>query len=322
MKMITIKDIEKVYSVIKKDICCTPLQYAPELSKISKSEVYLKMENAQLTGSFKIRGVLSKISTLPKSSFRKKFVAASTGNHAAAFAYVLNKLRCRGILFLPKNTSKAKIENLSQYDVELRFYGNNSVEAERKATEHAREINGVLIHPYNDKHIIKGQATIGIEIKNQLPGVEVVLAPVGGGGLVSGLCLAFQNEMTNVIGCQPTNCAEMHESIQKGEIVEPSMLSTISDATSGGIEANAMTFSICRKYLSGFELISEEKIKRAIAFVAKKYSTQIEAAAALPVAALMNSKKYQGKKTVLVLTGQRINEDLFNKIINTYGDHY
>ncbi|NER13006.1 pyridoxal-phosphate dependent enzyme [Leptobacterium flavescens] len=321
--MITIEEVNKAYENIRADIRRTSLEFSPELSRISGAEVYLKMEQLQLTGSFKIRGVLNKIRSIETADFNKTFVAASTGNHAAAFAYASDRFNFKGDLFLPEKTSEAKIRAIEKYAVKKIFYGRNSMETEAKATSHAQEINGILIHPYNDIHIICGQGTIGVEIKEQLPELDTVLAPIGGGGLISGLCAYFQDDKTvNVIGCQPANADEMYASVKEGHIVSPSTLDTISDATAGGIEENALTYDICKKMLSGFEIIEEEAIKKAVAFIVKYHQTLVEPASALPVAALLNSKNYKGKKVVLVLTGKKINTSLLTQILVEYGNYY
>jgi threonine dehydratase len=320
--MITAREISDVYEIIAKDLYRTPLIYSPELSRISGASVYLKMEHLQKTGSFKLRGILSKISTLASKDFEKTFVAASTGNHAAAFAYASEKFDFEGVLFLPEGTKEAKLKALDQYSVRRIFHGKSSMETEAKATSYSREIGGVLVHPYNDPDIIKGQGTIGVEILEDLPGVDAVLAPIGGGGLISGLCSFFNESQTDVIGCQPVNAQEMYDSVKKNEIVPPSSLSTISDATAGGIEENAISFDICKEQLWGFELIEEEEIKKALAFIIKYHQTIIEPASALPVAALLGSNKYKGKKVALVLTGRKVDIKILNDIISTYGDYY
>lgn len=321
--MITSTAIEHAYEGIKNDIYKTPLVFSPELSRISGAQVYLKMENAQRTGSFKIRGVLHKIGTIDKKEFQKPFVAASTGNHAAAFGHASEKFGFKGILFLPEKTSEAKVKALEPYGIKKVFYGKNSRETEAKATAYAKEINGVLIHPYNDPSIIKGQGTIALEIKEQLPTVNTIIVPVGGGGLISGIASYFSNDPTvDIVGCQPVNAAEMYHSIRKDHIVPTSTLDTIADAAAGGIEAGSITFEICKKLLSGVELSEEEAIKKALVFMAKHHPEPLEPTSALPVSTLLNTKKYQGKNVVLVLTGKKINASLLTEILNIYGhDH-
>lgn len=320
--MIRAREIEDTYNNIKDDLFQTPLIYSHELSKLSGATVYLKMEHLQKTGSFKLRGMLSKITTLGQGDFRKVFVTASTGNHAAAFAYASDLYGFKGVLFMPEKTSPAKIKAIDHYPIQKIFYGKSSMEAEARAGEYAKETGAMLIHPYNDIDIIKGQGTIGVEISGILGKVDNVFAPIGGGGLISGLCLYYSETATDVIGCQPVNAQEMYESVLRGGIVAPSKLNTISDATAGGIEANAISFDICRKYLAGFELIEEEDIKKALAFIAKYHQTLIEPASALPVAALLRENSYKGKIVVLVLTGRKINIDLLTNILNSYGDYY
>ncbi len=316
------KDIQETYLDIKGDILKTPLQYSAKLSKISGAKVFLKMEHLQYTGSFKIRGVIGKIKSLEKNDFQKVFVAASSGNHAVAFAYASEKFGFEGVLFMPKNVNNVKKDTLKTSKIKKYLYGKNNMEAEAKATAYAKENGSVLIHPYNDPEIIKGQGTIGIEILEQFPEVDTVLAPVGGGGLISGLCSSFNDDKVNIIACQPVNAPEMYESVKCGKIVPPSKLFTIADATAGGIEADSLTFEICKNQLDDFELVNENEIKKAIAFIFNHHKTIIEPGAALPVAALLNTKRYKGKNVVLVLTGKRIEPHLLTKIINDYGNSY
>ncbi len=321
--MISRKDIEDRYLIIRDSIDKTSMLFSPELSKISGARVYLKMENLQRTGSFKIRGVLSKLSTLDAKELDKTFVAASTGNHAAAFGYAAEKFGYTGVLFLPEKTSNTKVKALERFPIEKIFFGKNSVETEAKATDYAKEIDGLLIHPYNDIDIIKGQGTITIEIEEQFPEVDTILVPIGGGGLISGIASYYaKNENVTIIGCQPVNAAEMYHSIQKGAITLPGMLDTISDATAGGIEAGAITFDMCQHLISDYELIEEEDIKKALAFVVKYHQTLIEPASALTVSPLLTTKKYKGKNVVLVLTGKKINTDLLTEILLNYGNYY
>lgn len=305
--MISLKEIEKAYMNIKNDILETPLVYSQKLSEISGARVYLKMENLQKTGSFKIRGVLNKLNNINKSDFNKTFVAASTGNHAAAFAYSSEKFEFKGVLFLPENVSEVKLKALDKFKVDKRLFGKNSMETEQKATTFSKEIDGILIHPYNDKHIIEGQGTVGLEIYKQLPEVTKILTPIGGGGLISGICSYFGDfNNIEVIGCQPKNACEMYDSINQNHIVAPSTLTTIADASAGGIENNAITFEICKKHISTFEIIDEVSIKKAVAFMVKYHNTEIEPTSAIPIAAMLNSKNYINETVVLVLTGKKL----------------
>ena len=320
---ITPAAIKTAYQTIKNDIYQTPLEYSAKLSEISGANVYLKMEQLQNSGSFKIRGVLNKLKQLKASDFGKTFVAASTGNHAAAFAHASQKFRFKGVIFMPEQASEAKIEALKAFDVQIIRYGKNSMETEARAAQHATKIGGILVHPYNDPEIIKGQGTIGIEIQAQLPTVNTVLAPIGGGGLISGLASYFtETSGVQVVGCQAVNAQEMYLSVKQGAIVPPSSLHTIADAAAGGIEANSLTFEICKKHLTGFELIAEHDIRKAVAFAVKHHHTIIEPGAVLPIAALLKSKAYKGKNVALVITGKKISHQLLTEILNQYGNNY
>ncbi|WP_299161042.1 threonine/serine dehydratase [uncultured Tenacibaculum sp.] len=322
--MISKENIEKAYKNIKEDIYKTPLEYSEKLSKISGVNVYLKKEYLQLTSSFKIRGVLNKIKSLNSKEFDKTFVAASTGNHAAAFGLASEKFNFKAKLFLPKNIAEEKLKSLSKYKFDKVLYGDTSVETEKKATQYAKDIEGVLIHPYNDVEIIKGQGTIALEIEQELPKVDAVIAPIGGGGLISGIASYFsKNRKVKVIGCQPENASEMYDSIKEGEIVSPSKLHTIADAAAGGIEVNAITFTICKKQLEEVTLVNEKAIKKAVAFLFKYHNIIVEPTAALPVAALLEGNvKKEYKNVVLVLTGKKINKELLKEINETYGNCY
>jgi threonine dehydratase len=319
--MIGQKDIEKAYSNIKNDIHETPLVYSKQLSDLSGANVYLKMEQLQKTGSFKIRGVLNKLNSVNKIDFNKTFVAASTGNHAAAFAYASEKFGFNGVLFLPENVSIIKRKALDKFKIDKRLFGKNSMETECKATSFAKEVDGVLIHPYNDKQIIEGQGTIGLEILEQLPEVTKIITPIGGGGLISGICSYFSNNKNvEIIGCQPKNASEMHDSINLNKIVVPSTLTTIADAAAGGIEKDSITFDICKKQISNIEIIDEESIKKAVALMIKYHDIEIEPTAAIPVAVILNSKEFANENVVLVLTGKKIDKKILNEILSTYGE--
>jgi len=317
------KDIETAYHRIKDDIVRTPLVRSPKLSAISGANVYLKMEHLQITDSFKIRGVLTKLKSIAKEDFDKTFVAASTGNHAAAFGHASDTFGFKGVLFLPKNVVREKLNGISNHAIEKICYGNSSMEAERRATEYTKEIDGLLIHPYNDLNIIKGQGTIAVEIADQFPEVDTIIAPIGGGGLISGICSYFSDHKNiSIIGCQPKNASEMEQSIRNNKIVAPSTLETVADAAAGGIERNSLTFTICKKHLSHIDTIKEEDIKKAVVFLYKYHKTIVEPTAALPVASLLAGKKYQNKNVVLVLTGKKISTELLTEINNTYGNCY
>jgi len=224
----------------------TPLEYSPYLSKMGNCEVYLKLENLQLTGSFKARGAMNKILSLPRGT---EITTASSGNHGLAVAYALKKLEGTGTLYLPTTAALVKIEKLRNYDIQLEFYGSDSVETEIFAKEIANRDNKVFISPYNDPKIIGGQGTIGIELTRQLAKIDVVFVTIGGGGLIAGIAgyLKEVNPSVEIVGCLPQNSAVMYESIKAGKIIDMESKPTLSDGSAGGIEPNAITFELCQK---------------------------------------------------------------------------
>jgi len=282
--------------------------------------VYLKLENWQVTGSFKARGAMNKILQLPEKD-QDMVVTASTGNHAEAVSYSLDRVGGKGVIFLPENVSGIKIEKLKFYkSVRLEFYGNDSVETEEKAKNWASENGYPYVSPYNDMDVICGQGTIGYEIVDQLGESEAdcVFVPVGGGGLISGVAgyLKHQWRDVEVIGCQPVNSAVMSKSINAGRILDIRSLATISDGTAGGVEKDAITFEFCQKLVDSWVLVSEQQIKRAVKLILEYESMIVEGSAGLSLAALLETRqKYRGKKVILILCGSKINADLLREIV-------
>jgi len=296
----------------------TPLEYSPYLSNLGQSNVYLKLENFQITGSFKIRGVINKILSLSEEEKRRGIIAASTGNHGVAVAYAIKKFGLRGMIFLPENVSEAKLNDILSYGVEVKFYGKDSVETEKYARKYAKKEGMIYISPYNDEKIIAGQGTIGVELLEQLKDVDVVFIPVGGGGLISGIAIYLKSMIPDVkiIGCQPENSPVMYKSIKAGKILTVTSKPTISEGTAGGIEEDAITFHICKELVDDFVLVSEEEILKAIRLMIEKHHILVEGAAALSIAAYMKKREeYRGKNIVLLVTGRRLSIEWLKKVV-------
>lgn len=294
---------------IREHIRETPAEFSPYLSRLGNCRAYLKLENLQITGSFKLRGAMNKFLSLDRDEKARDLVTASSGNHGAAFAYVLQKFGVRGTVFLPENASQAKVEALRLYEADLEFHGDDCIKSEMAAMEAAERQNRVFVSPYNDLKIIGGQATIGIELERQLEKVDTVLVPVGGGGLISGVAgyLKSADENIEIVGCQPENSAVMVESIKHGEIIEMPSKPTLSDGTAGGIERGTMTFDICRSLVDEFVLVTEDEIKEAIRLLIERHHMLAEGSGALSVASFLKSKeKYEGRDVVLLVSGSKI----------------
>jgi len=313
------KEIEKAEKKIRKYIRETPLVYSPFLSKQSGCEVYLKFESAQITGSFKLRGTLNKILSLSKKERKTILVTASSGNHGAAFAYTVKKFGLKGMIYLPGNTTKAKIDALKDFDVVLKFFGTDCVKTEEHARSEAEKNDLLYIPPYNDLKIIAGHGTIGIELLRQIDKIDSVFVPVGGGGLISGIVgyLKPAAENIKIIGCQPLNSPVMYKSVRVGKIIEMESKPTLSDGSAGGIEKGAVTFDICKKYVDDFALVSEQEIKEAMRLLIEKHFTLVEGAGALSVASFLQQKElYKRKTVVLVLSGSKVALEQLKEVIS------
>ncbi|UCG04715.1 MAG: threonine/serine dehydratase [Candidatus Heimdallarchaeota archaeon] len=293
----------------------TPLEYSPYLSKIGNSKVYLKLENIQLTGSFKARGAMNKILSLTRGT---EITTASSGNHGLAVAYSLSKLGGIGTIYLPTTTAPVKIEKLRNYDIQLEFYGTDSVEAEIFAKEIAHRDKKVFISPYNDLEIIGGQGTIGLELTRQLAKIDVVLVTIGGGGLISGIAgyLKNLNPDVEIVGCLPQNSAVMYESIKAGRILDMESKPTLSDGSAGGIEPDAITFELCQRYVDLYILVNEEEIANSILLMLEKHHMVVEGAAGVTIAAFLKEKdRFKEKNVVLIMCGGNISIQQLKEII-------
>jgi threonine dehydratase len=310
--------IEEALKRIAPHIRRTECRPAPAISEIVGGEVFLKLENLQDSRSFKLRGVINKILSLSEDDSQKLLVTASTGNHAAAFAHALQLFGLRGKLFMPKTSAAVKVENVRSTGVPFELVGEDCIEAEAHAAAFARSGGHVWISPYNDPMIVDGQGTVAVELMEQLGNIDVVLAPVGGGGLIGGIAgyLKAVDPSIEVIGCQPINSCVMYESINAGEILDIESLPTISDGTAGGIEAGAMTFDLCRRHVDDFILLEEEEIVAAMRFLHEKEGVTIEGAAALSTAAVLKERKrFAGRRIALIVSGGRVDETTIAKVM-------
>ncbi|MBD3852530.1 MAG: threonine/serine dehydratase [Acidobacteria bacterium] len=310
--------IEETSRRIAPHVCRTECRSAPALSDKVGAEVHLKLENLQDSGSFKLRGVINKVLSLTEEDSQKLLVAASTGNHGAAFAHALQLFGLRGKLFMPKTSAAVKVENVRSTGVPFELVGEDCIEAEAHAAAFARSGGHVWISPYNDLDVVHGQGTVAVELMEQLEGVDTVLAPVGGGGLMSGIA-AYLNAVDpsiEVIGCQPLNSCVMYESIKAGEILDIESLPTISDGTAGGIESGSITFDLCRRHVDDFILLEEAEIVAAMRFLHEMEGVTIEGAAALSsAAALKERRRFAGRRIALIVSGGRVDEATMDKVL-------
>lgn len=296
----------------------TPLEVSLYLSELASCQVYLKLENLQITGSFKWRGAVNKYLSLGQGERSGRLVTASSGNHGNAFGYVLKRFGADGTIYLPSNASPAKVEALRLYGVKIETYGDDCVETELFARETAQRNGFTYVSPYNDPQIIAGQATVAIELVRQMSPIDTVLVPVGGGGLIGGIAgyLKAVEPAIEIIGCQPENSCVMYESVRAGRILELESRPTLSDGTAGGIEPGAMTLDICRAYVDDFILVHEEEIRNAIRLLLEKHYVLVEGSGALSVASFIKEKeRFKNKSVVLVLSGSKISLDTLREVL-------
>jgi threonine dehydratase len=297
----------------------TPLDHSLYFSRQTGTDVHLKLENLQHTGSFKLRGAMNKLLSLSPEQRQRGVVAASSGNHGAAVAYGCRALGIEGTVFVPEHTSPTKLEAMLRYGIEVHLYGDDSLVSEQEARHYAEAQGLAYLSPYNDLDVVAGQGTIGVEVAEKLPGVEVVFISVGGGGLISGIAsvLKAHNPAIHVVGCLPANSPVMAVSVEHGAIADMPLLPTLSDGTAGGIEPGAVTFALCQALVDEFVLVSETEIAAAMRQVMEGQHLLLEGAAGVAVAALLKTQgRWQGKQAAVVLCGGNISLQTLRTILD------
>ncbi|XP_077992677.1 L-threonine ammonia-lyase-like [Glandiceps talaboti] len=315
--------ITETYSRIKNDIRKTSLEKSPVLSERTGAMVYLKLESEQLTGAAKLRGAFNKLSKLSENhNGTLEVIAASSGNYGLALASISERFDVKITVCVPTYISQAKEAVLQRYQrINVIKYGGNGFDSEVKAKAIAKESGIEYMSPCNDFDVICGQGTIGMEIFADLPNVDVVFVPVGGGGLISGIATYLKSVKPSVqiVGVQPERNHIMEMSVKAGKILDIEGEDTISDSTAGGVDEGSMTFDICKLYVDEWVLVSEEDISKGVYFMMEHHHKIIETAAALPIAALLKtSDKYKNQNVVLMISGSNIAMSLVKDIINKH----
>jgi threonine dehydratase len=318
--VVTLKNIQEAKKAIAPFIKCTPLVQSQFLTNFCGCPLFLKLENLQITSSFKPRGVFNKLLHLSAEEKNKGIITASAGNHGQAVAFVAQKLNQYARVVVPTNTPKVKINGIKKYGADLILFGETYDEAERKAKELARKDGCTYISPYNDELIIAGHGTIGIEIIETLPNIDTVMVPLGGGGLISGISIAVKSSRSNVqvIGVQSKSSPVMYESLKAGKIVDVQKASTSSIAEGLSGNVGPITFKIVQKCVDRIILVKEETLRHAV-YLLWKYDKQVvEGSGAAAVAPIMDNKPlFEGKTVVSVVTGGNIDSNLFQSILES-----
>jgi len=310
-------EIVKANSLRGNDIKKTPLIHSPIFSELTGSDVYLKAEFQQKTGSFKIRGAYFKIKSLSDEEKKHGVVAASAGNHAqgVAFASSLEKIPCT--IVMPKNASPAKVAATRGYGANVILEGVNYDESSSKAKEIAKETGATMIHAFDDPQIIAAQGVIGLEILEDLPDVDEVYVPIGGGGLAAGTLIAIKekNPQIKVIGVQSKSFPSMYNSIKQGRITSSGGERTIADGISVKVPGQ-LTFSIIKELVDDVVLVDDVDITKAMFLLMERMKFVVEPAGAASLAYLISKKPSVGKKVVAILAGGNVDMYLLGQIVD------
>jgi threonine dehydratase len=314
-------DIKKIYEAkerIKDVVVDTPLSYAPLLSKITDCKVYLKKENLQVTGAFKIRGAYNKIASLSDAQRACGVVAASAGNHAQGVALSASKFSIKAVIIMPESTPLTKVNGVKHYGAEVILAGANYDEAYAYALEYGEKNKLTFVHPFEDEDVIAGQGTLALDILSTCRDLDAIIVPVGGGGLISGMACAIKHENPNikVIGVSALGAPALKNSYDLKRAVDTTSVRTIADGIAVR-DTSEVTLAYMLDSVDEFISVDEEEIASAILFLLEKQKLVVEGAGSVGVAALLHNKlpHLKGKKVAVVLSGGNMDVTLLSVII-------
>ena len=313
--MLTLDKIYHAAYVLKDVARMTDLIAAPKLP--TKAELYLKTENLQVTGSFKLRGAYYKISQLNEEQKAAGIIACSAGNHAQGVALAATRQGAKSVVYMPDSAPISKVEATKALGAEVCLTKGTYDDAYEAAVKKQQETGATFIHPFNDDEVIAGQGTIGLEIMEQMRDVEVIIVPIGGGGLISGVAYAAKhlNPNVKVYGVQAANAPSMYESVRTGDTVTLPKVATFADGIAVKRPGDN-TFALVKKYVDEIVTVSEDEIAAAILAMMEKQKLVAEGAGAVSVAAAMFDKlPIAGKKTVCIVSGGNIDVSILSRVI-------
>ncbi|WP_057873422.1 bifunctional threonine ammonia-lyase/L-serine ammonia-lyase TdcB [Loigolactobacillus rennini] len=308
---VTLQDIKTASQLIHQVGRTTPLIQSMFLSKQIQGQVFLKLENMQLTGSFKFRGSFNKIQQLSKQQRQKGIITASAGNHAQGVALTAQLLGIKAVVVMPNGAPLAKQAATKSYGAQVVLHGDNFDEARAFMEAKAAQDGITIVDPYNDPAVIAGQGTIGLELLNQLPHVDTVIVPVGGGGLIAGVATALKavNPAVHIIGVQSQRVHGMAASLHKGEITKQSSGHTLADGTAVAVPGS-ITFPIAQQLVDEMVLVDETEIAQAMKDLMQRTKIIAEGSGALPAAALeagkIDQKWLKDKQVVALVSGGNV----------------
>jgi threonine dehydratase len=316
--MVTLEDVKAARSRISDQIYLSPCAKSLSLSRLAGCETYLKLENLQMTGAYKERGALNKLLCLSPAERAAGLVAASAGNHAQAVAYHAGRLGIPATIVMPEGTPLIKVANTRSHGARVVLSGSNYDEAYTEARRVEQAEGLTFIHPFDDPFIIAGQGTIALELLEQVPDLEAVLVPVGGGGLISGMAVAFKSTApaVKVVGVETEALPCMLASLDEGRLVTVEPASSLADGIAVK-RPGELTFRHTQKYVDEIVTVSEEEIASAILYLLEREKTVVEGAGAVTVAALINHKVrgLEGRRVVALLSGGNIDVNVVARVI-------
>lgn len=295
----------------------TPLDYSKTFSTLSQNDVFLKLENMQKTGSFKVRGAYNKVFSLSDEELKKGVIAASAGNHAQGVAYASQNLNVPCTIVMPKGAPISKVQATMGYGAKVVQEGKNFDESLAYAIQLQEETKATFIHAFDDEAIITGQGTVGLEIVEQLPDVDAIIVPIGGGGLIAGIALAVKEKNPNVkiYGVQAKACPSMKKSIMNNKLIAVEAAPTMADGIAVG-KPGTLTFDIVHKYVEDILLVDEMEIARTMLMLLERNKLMVEGSGAASLAALLYNKiPMTNKKVVPVLSGGNVDMNFISRII-------
>ena len=300
---------------LKNVLLPTPLMYSPIFSEESGNNIYIKPENLQKTGAFKIRGAYNKMLKLTEAEKQRGVIASSAGNHAQGVAYAARELGIKAVIVMPKTTPLIKVQSTKKYGAEVVLYGDVYDDAYQKAKELEAQEGYVFVHPFDDIDVLEGQGTIALEILEEMPDTEVIVVPIGGGGLISGIAAAAKmiKPDIKIIGVEPSGAASATEALKKNKVITLPEANTIADGTAVK-RIGDLTFNCIKQYVDEVVTVDDYELTEAFLLLAEKHKIIAENSGILPLAALKKLTE-RGKKVVPVVSGGNIDVLMISSMI-------
>ncbi len=319
MLEVTLKNIQTAREVIKDEIYRTPLLPSKSLNNPGNNQVFLKLENMQRAGSFKVRGAFNKLAHLTDEEKSKGVIASSAGNHAQGVALAASTYGIESTIVMPVDAPTSKIIATEGYGANVILSGESFDEAGDRARELQKETGVTFLHAFNDEHVVAGQGTVGLEILEDLEDVDAIVVPIGGGGLIAGIAVAAKTlkPEIKIIGVESENADSMKQSLQAGEVIRCAARKTIADGIAVN-EPGHITYKIIQKYVDEIITVTEDEIKKAVFKLVEKEKLIVEGGGAVSMAAIMSGKlNIENSKIVAVISGGNIDMNLVKNIIDS-----